>query len=74
MDDDQLAPVPEADEFLRHVRFGRDQAESTTRTYAGAVVLYLTWCRCTGRDWTTAAGRLGSFMFWLRHWPEPNHK
>ncbi|MEV7244479.1 hypothetical protein AB0N92_24990 [Streptomyces sp. NPDC093248] len=48
-------------------RFGRDQAESTTRTYAGAVALYLTWCRCTGRDWTTAAGRLGSFMFWLRH-------
>ncbi|MES9501913.1 tyrosine-type recombinase/integrase [Streptomyces koyangensis] len=67
LDEDRLAPVPAADEFLRHVRFGRDQAESTTRTYAGAVSLYLTWCGCTGRDWTTAAGRLGSFMFWLRH-------
>ncbi|MFB6989534.1 hypothetical protein [Streptomyces sp. NPDC056304] len=51
-----------------HVRFGRDQAESTTRTYAGAVALCLTWCGCTGRNWT-AAGRLGSFMFWLRHSP-----
>ncbi|MFF9765148.1 hypothetical protein ACF1GT_00675 [Streptomyces sp. NPDC014636] len=61
--------MPAADEFLRHVRFGRDQAESTTRTYAGAVALYLTWCQRTGRDWTTAGGRLGSFMFWLRHAP-----
>lgn len=69
LDADRLEPVPAADEFLRHVRFGRDQAESTTRTYAGAVALYLTWCQCTGRDWTTAAGRLGSFMFWLRHSP-----
>ncbi|MCZ9343664.1 site-specific integrase, partial [Streptomyces sp. TRM76130] len=69
LDEDRLAPVPAADEFLRHVRFGRDQAESTTRTYAGAVALYLTWCGCTGRDWTTAAGRLGSFMFWLRYSP-----
>jgi integrase len=67
LDDDRLTRVPEADEFLRHVRFGRDQAESTTRTYAEAVVLYLTWCRCTGRDWTTAAGQLGSFTFWLQH-------
>jgi hypothetical protein len=50
LDEDRLAPVPAADEFLRHVRFGRDQAESTTRTYAGAVALYLTWCGCTGRD------------------------
>jgi len=34
--DDDLEPVVEADEFLRHLRFGRDAAESTTRTYAGA--------------------------------------
>lgn len=67
LDEAQLVPVPAADEFLRHVRFGRGQAESTTRTYAGAVALYLTWCRCTKRDWTTAAGRLGSFMFWLQY-------
>ncbi|QES56904.1 recombinase XerD [Streptomyces venezuelae] len=69
LDEDRLAPVAAADEFLRHVRFGRDQAESTTRTYAGAVALYLTWCGSTRQDWTTAAGRLGTFMFWLRHSP-----
>lgn len=34
--DDDLEPVVAADEFLRHLRFGRDAAESTTRTYAGA--------------------------------------
>ena len=33
--DDDLAVVGEADAFLRHVRFGRDQSESTTRAYAG---------------------------------------
>ncbi|MEE1806913.1 hypothetical protein [Streptomyces sp. BE133] len=62
-----LTPVVEADDFLRHVRFGRDQAESTTATYASAMKLYLTWCGRTGRDWRETAGRLGSFMFWLRH-------
>lgn len=49
LDEDCLEPILAANEFLRHVRFGRDQAESATRTYAGAVALYLTWCRCTGR-------------------------
>ena len=34
----------EADTLLRHVRFGKDQAELTTRTYAGHVALYLRWC------------------------------
>ena len=33
--DEDLAVVAEADAFLRHVRFGRDGSELTTRSYAG---------------------------------------
>src|SRR5664279_1839001 len=31
--DEELAVVPVADAFLRHVRFGREGAESTTKAY-----------------------------------------
>jgi hypothetical protein len=37
--DDDLRPVPVADAYLRHVRFGRDDAESPNKSYAGAVAL-----------------------------------
>ncbi|MFJ7998158.1 tyrosine-type recombinase/integrase [Streptomyces sp. NPDC096310] len=67
LDEDELAPIAEVDEFLRHVRFGRDQAESTTATYAGAIKLFLTWCARSGLHWRECVGRLGSFMFWLRY-------
>lgn len=65
--DTDLAVVPAADAFLRHVRFGRDGAESTTRSYAYSIVLFLRWCERTGRTRTEGAGHLGSFMTWLRH-------
>jgi len=65
--DDEFRLMPTADAFLRHVRFGHDDAESTTKSYAGAVALYLTWCGLTARDWRTAAGQLSSFILWLRH-------
>ncbi len=65
--DETLTPVQEVDEFLRHVRFGRDRAESTTATYASGIALYLTWCARTGSDWREGAARLGAFMLWLRH-------
>jgi len=42
--DEELRVMPVADAYLRHVRFGRDGAESTTKTHAGAVALYLAWC------------------------------
>lgn len=71
--DDELRPAPLADAFLRHVRFGRDDAESTTKSYAGAVALYLRWCGLTGLDWRTAADRMGSFILWLRHTPAAAH-
>src|SRR5258708_2287079 len=67
--DGDLRPVPVADAYLRYVRFGRDDAESTTKSYAGAVALFLMWCELTGADWRTAAERMGSFILWLRHSP-----
>jgi integrase/recombinase XerD len=65
--DEDLAVVGVADAFLRHVRFGRDGAELTTRAYAGAIALFLRWCRRTGRDWVAGVEHLGLFMVWLRH-------
>jgi integrase/recombinase XerD len=67
--DEDLAVVGEADEFLRHVRFGRDGSELTTRTYAGGIALYLRWCRRTGRSWQAGVEQLGLFITWLRHVP-----
>ncbi|MEV6415660.1 hypothetical protein [Kribbella sp. NPDC051718] len=55
-----------ADDFLRHLRFGRGRAEGTT-TYATSVSLYLLWCGQVHRDWWDAVDRLGAFMLWLRH-------
>ena len=65
--DEELAVVPFADAFLRHLRFGRDGAESTTRAYAGAIALFLRWCARTGKDWQAGAEQLGLFMTWLAH-------
>jgi integrase len=67
--DEDLAVVAEADEFLRHVRFGRDGSELTTRAYAGGIALYLRWCRRTGRSWQGGLEQLGLFMTWLRYAP-----
>ncbi len=65
--DESLMVVPAADAFLRHVRFGRDGSELTTRTYAGGIVLYLRWCARSGRDWRCGATDFGLFIVWLRH-------
>ena len=64
--DEDLAVVPVADAFLRQVRFGRDGAESTTKSYAHSIALFLRWCARTGRTWQAGAGQLGLFMTWLR--------
>ncbi|KOU65135.1 recombinase XerD [Streptomyces sp. XY413] len=68
--DDDLEVVPVADQWLRHLRFGRDRAE-LTRAYAGGVALYLRWSGSTGRTWTEAARDLGLFMVWLKYTPAP---
>jgi hypothetical protein len=49
--DEDLSVVGEADAFLRHVRFGRDGSELTTRAYAGGIALFLRWCARSGRHW-----------------------
>ncbi len=67
--DSELDVVPAADRYLRELRFGRDRAESTVKSYAGGVVLFLRWCLRTGRDWTTAATEMGLFMTWLKYTP-----
>ncbi|MGW5223317.1 tyrosine-type recombinase/integrase [Nocardia sp. NPDC004085] len=58
-----------ADRYLRELRFGRDRAESTTKSYAESVSLYLRWCCSTGRDWRTAARDFGLFIVWLKYTP-----
>jgi integrase/recombinase XerD len=65
--DEDLVVVPVADGFLRQVRFGRDGAESTTKSYAHSIALFLRWCARTGRTWQAGAGQLGLFMTWLAH-------
>lgn len=67
--DDGYRVVSVADEYLQHLRLGRDAAESTTKSYAEALALYLRWCEQGSRDWRTAAERLGGFITWLRHTP-----
>lgn len=67
--DEDLVVVGEVDAFLRHVRFGRDGSELTTRSYAGGIALYLRWCRRTGRSWQAGVEHLGLFIVWLRHAP-----
>ena len=65
--DEDLAVVDDADAFLRHVRFGRDGSELTTRSYAGGIALFLRWCARTGRHWHDGVAALGLFITWLRH-------
>jgi integrase/recombinase XerD len=65
--DEELAVVPVADAFLRHVRFGREGAESTTKAYAGGIALFLRWCSRSGRTWQAGVEQFGLFMIWLGH-------
>ncbi|WP_326617660.1 site-specific integrase [Streptomyces decoyicus] len=67
--DDGLEVVPVADRWLRNLRFGRDRAELTTKSYAGGVALYLRWCRATSRHWPEGGRDLGLFMVWLKYTP-----
>lgn len=60
--------VVEADEWLLHLRLGRDCAESTTEAYATSLALFFQWCQAVDLDWREAAGQLARFTFWLRHY------
>src|SRR5262249_45845026 len=65
--DEGLRVVAVADAFLRHQRFGRDGAESTTKAYAHAIALFFPWCARAGRDWQGGVERLSLFLTWLAH-------
>src|SRR5207245_8837838 len=65
--DEDLTVVAVADGFLRQVRFGRDGAESTTKSYANSIALFLRWCARTGRAWQAGVEQLGLFITWLNH-------
>ena len=67
--DEDLRVVPVADSPLRHVRFGRDGAETTTRSYAYSIAVFLRWCGRSGRTWQAGVEQIGLFMTWLAHAP-----
>ncbi|TNC26583.1 site-specific integrase [Amycolatopsis alkalitolerans] len=60
--------VAEADEWLLHLRLGRDCAESTTEAYATSLALFFQWCQVIEVNWPEAAGQLARFTLWLRHY------
>jgi integrase/recombinase XerD len=65
--DEDLQVVGVADEYLRHLRFGRDAAESTTKAYAHSIALFLRWCAGSGRSWQAGVEGFALFMTWLAH-------
>jgi integrase/recombinase XerD len=65
--DEDLQVVGVADAYLRHQRFGRDGAESTTKAYAHAIALFLRWCARSGRSWQAGVEQFALFMTWLAH-------
>jgi integrase len=65
--DEDLQVVEVADGYLRHQRFGRDGAESTTKAYAHAIALFLRWCDRTGRSWQAGVEQFALFITWLAH-------
>ena len=67
--DDDWRPVPVADAYLRHLRLGADRAEGTTRSYAGDLACYLSWCERTGRDLLSGAKVLVMFVAMLKTTP-----
>jgi integrase/recombinase XerD len=61
--------VEAADTFLRHLRFGADRTESTTRLYASELALFLDWATGSGRDLERAGQELSRFVLLLRTSP-----
>ncbi|WP_433257469.1 tyrosine-type recombinase/integrase [Streptosporangium sp. CA-135522] len=61
-------PVAAADEWLLHVRLGRDCAESTTEAYARSLALFLDWCTAIRQDWRETPYQFGRFVYWLQRY------
>ena len=67
--DDDWQPVEVADAYLRHLRLGADRAEGTTRSYAGDLACYLSWCEASGRNLLAGVQALGLFVAMLKTTP-----
>src|SRR5450756_2583708 len=65
--DEDLAVVAVADGFLRHVGFGRDGAEATTKRYSDSIALFLRGSPRTGRGGQEGAEQLALCMTWLSY-------
>lgn len=57
-----LEPVRPVDHYLRHLRFGRGRAESTTKTYAGHLKRLEQWRRTRNLSWEDAARELAGHL------------
>jgi len=66
--DASYRPVAQADEWLLHVRLGRDRAESTTEASARSLALFLEWCAAVGQDWRQAPYQFGRFVYWVQRY------
>ena len=57
-----LEAVGPVDRYLRHLRFGRGRAESTTKTYAGHLKRLEQWRRTRDLSWEDAARELAGHL------------
>jgi hypothetical protein len=64
-----LSPVEPVDHFLRHLRFGRNAAESTTKSYAGHLKRFELWRVAAGMSWEQAARDIARYLIHLRTTP-----
>jgi integrase len=64
-----LDVVEDADDYLRHLRFGRARAESTTKTYAGHLKRFHLWCHEQDLPRNQAARELARYVMRLRTTP-----
>jgi len=64
-----LEVVEDVDDYLRHLRFGRARAESTTKTYAGHLKRFHLWCHEQHLSRTQAAREVARYVLHLRTTP-----
>lgn len=57
-----LEPVRPVNHYLRHLRFARGRAESTTRTYAGHLKRFEQWRRARDLTWEQAAREIAGHL------------
>jgi integrase/recombinase XerD len=65
LDGPSLVVVDKVDAYLRHLRFGRSRAESTTKTYAGHLKRFHQWRLGRRLSWDDAASALLAYVMHL---------